>query len=184
MLIKELTGYKKDPFYQLLNSSSDLNDFANKLKNNGYEKYIIASSGGGIVFSKPGDPYVIKIFQNDSGYEDYIALALANQSNPHVPRIKGNLVTFQKIYKIIRVERLTHVKTNNDSEIAFEISLYVNDKAYKSSASRIEYIEKMYPQLYPLLDKIAAAGEEHVIDLHEENIMFRGSIPVITDPYF
>lgn len=185
MQLRELIGYRQTLFYQLLKSSNDLKDLANKLKDNGYKDYVISSSTGGIVFAKPSDPYVIKIFRQDPGYEDFIALALANQSNPHVPRIKGNLVTFQKIYKIIRIERLTHARTLDDKKISKEISSYTTKKAYRpTTASRREAVEQMYPQLYTLLDKIAAGGEDLVIDLHKENIMFRGSIPVITDPYF
>lgn len=183
MRLRELTGFKKEPVYQMLRNSSDIFQFINKIVNSGYKKYFVGRGSYAGVFAKEDDPYVIKIFNVDPGYEKFLTYALANQSNPHVPRIKGQLINFNN-YKILRIERLRKSSTDTDYNIIELITNYIFSHNYKfssySAANKIE-LEEMYPQIIPVLDELAKNKTN--LDISSNNIMFRGSVPVITDPY-
>jgi hypothetical protein len=186
MKIIELTGYKSDPLYKLLQSSSDIPDFIDNIKNSGYSEYYVGKGMYAGVFAKPGDPFVIKIFKDDPGYEKFLSYALQHQSNPHVPRIKGRPITFQKIYKIVRLERLREMTKDTDWKIYEKIRDYTEeqyDKSEEEMALNKQNLQKLYPQLVPLLDEILYNGYDYQVDMTEGNVMFRGSVPVITDPY-
>ena len=47
-------------------------------------------------------------------------------------------------------------------------------------------LEKQYASLFTVMQQLYQTGRQHGLgwDLHTENVMARGNIPVITDPYF
>lgn len=182
MLLRELTGYKQDPLYQLLKHSLSIVEFIDKLKQEGYRQYLIGEGAYAGVFAKPDDPYVIKLFQQDPGYEKFLSYVLSNQQNPHVPRIKGKPVTIEKYYKIVRLEKLSKYSTDQHLDTYTRIVGYVADygKPY-ANVSNSKKLEKQYPQLIPLLQELSK--HKYMLDLNPGNILFRGNVPVITDPY-
>lgn len=182
MKIAELTGYRKHPLYNILSNSTSMAEFVENLKANGYRKYLIGEGWYSGVFASPEDRYVIKIFQEDPGYEHFLTYMKSNQHNPHVPKIKGKPVKFLKKYTIVRLEKLRSIDSNQKDEDVYErIYNYVFDQSSSKALLNRQWIEKNYPQLPEILDSLAQ--NRHALDLHRGNIMFRGDVPVITDPY-
>jgi hypothetical protein len=184
MKIDELTGYRKHPLYDILSNSTSMAEFVENLKANGYQKYLIGEGWYSGVFARPEDRYVIKIFQKDPGYEYFLTYMKSNQHNPHVPKIKGKPVRFLKKYTIVRLEKLRAVGAHQkDYDVFQRIRDYVYDHSSTKAPALLnqQWIEKTYPQLPEILDSLAQ--NRHSLDLHQGNVMFRGDVPVITDPY-
>jgi hypothetical protein len=182
MRLRELTGYKQDPLYQLLKHSFSIVEFIENLRREGYKKYLIGEGLYAGVFARPGDSYVIKLFQQDPGYEKFLKYILVNQQNPHVPQIKGKPVTIQKYYKIVRLEKLAKMSSDHHMDTYNRIISYVSDygKSYANTLNLYQ-LETQYPQLIPLLQELSK--NKYLLDLSKNNILFRGDVPVITDPY-
>lgn len=182
MKINELTGYRKHPLYNILINSTSIVEFVENLRREGYRKYLIGEGLYSGVFARPEDNYVIKIFQEDPGYEKYLTYMSNNQTNPHVPKIKGKPVKFLKYYKIVRLEKLDAAERGH-KDLIHRIQDYVLDHNNTASYAYLnrEWISNNYPQLPEILDSIVQ--NKHMLDLHTGNIMFRGNVPVITDPY-
>jgi hypothetical protein len=109
MRLRELIGYKNDPVYLALQGAYSLTDFLSKIRGLGYSRSIGLKHelvGHGYyagVFAKPDDPYVIKIYDFDPGYEQYLKYVIANQTNPHVPKLRGRPVRLGHSIKIDRM---------------------------------------------------------------------------------
>lgn len=189
MRLRELIGYKNDPVYLALQGAYSLTDFLSKIQGLGYSRSIGLKHelvGHGYyagVFAKPDDPYVIKIYDFDPGYEQYLKYVIANQTNPHVPKLRGRPVRLGNSIKIVRMEKLTPNTTPDQEEIYKSIVSYIDDhtKHYQYALINQKNIEDKFPKLLPVLDELAENKE--ILDLGKQNIMFRGNIPVITDPY-
>jgi len=189
MRLRELIGYKNDPVYLALQGTHGLPDFLLKIREMGYSRSIGLKHklvGHGYyagVFAKPDDPYVIKIYDNDPGYERYLKYIIANQTNPHVPKLRGRPVRLGNSIRIVRMEKLIPNTTTEQEEIYKSIINYIADhgKHYQYALINQKNIENKFPKLLPLLDELAENKE--ILDLGKQNIMFRGNIPVITDPY-
>jgi hypothetical protein len=81
------------------------------------------------------------------------------------------------------MEKLTPNTTPDQEEIYKSIVSYIADhtKHYQYALINQKNIEDKFPKLLPVLDELAENKE--ILDLGKQNIMFRGNIPVITDPY-
>jgi len=64
------------------------------------------------VWAKRGDMFVVKVFQYDPAYADFIELISQHQDNPHFPRTKGRLTRLDEVWQAIRIERLTRLAPN------------------------------------------------------------------------
>lgn len=178
MKITELTGYKKLPLYQILQNSNNLNEFLANLKNSEYQEYLVGSGFYSGVFARPEDNYVIKIFKKDVGYQKYIEYMTKNKHNPHVPKLRGKPVKIFNKYTLIRIEKLSPISTPDQQEI-FELI-----KKYMYGVDVIEskkILQQKFPKLIRILFELKQFGPTH-LDIHSGNIMFRDTIPVITDP--
>ena len=186
MKICELTGYKKHPFFELIKNSSTVYEFIENLKREGYRKYIAGEGFYAGVFANPDDPQVTKIFEkSDTGYEKYLDYMMKNQNNPHVPKIAGKPFTYLKKYRVVRMEKLRPYDKNSESDQKTYSALmsYISFTKQKVDyiPSNIKWLEKKYPQLDNLIDLLVENYAN--LDLHSKNIMFRGDVPVITDPF-
>lgn len=189
MRLRELTGYKNDPVYLALQDSTSFPRFLLKIRELGYSRSIGIKHklvGHGYyagVFAKPDDPYVIKVFDNDPGYEKYLKYVVANQTNPHVPKLRGRPVRFDGSIRVVRMEKLIPITTPEQEEIYKSIVSYIADfnKNYQYALINQKNIENKFPKLLPVLGELAENKE--ILDIGKQNIMFRGNIPVITDPY-
>jgi hypothetical protein len=186
MRLSELKGYRSEPLYDILSNSLNITEFIENLKQSGYKKYLIGEGFYAGVFSRPTDNYVIKIFENDPGYEKFIKYVLSNRDNPHVPKIKSKPIRFLKKYKILRIEKLQKLDKNNEQQMEIYKSIvnYISDygKDYKYAVINRKKLQKQFPKLIPILNELQS--NKYLLDLSHNNIMFRNqNTPVITDPY-
>ena len=192
MRIRELTGYKSNPIYSLIKDLDSAEDIYNALKNNGYKKEVLGFGTYGVVFTHPKDPKtVIKLFSSkDTGYKRYLDFALSNQDNPHVPKVKGRPVSLMQGHmQIIRLEKLREYNEGNSSDdeffsYMFDFLKYVRDHEENKDTPMPDSLGDLfmqYPKIYPVV--MLLAENINSDDFHEYNFMFRGSVPVITDPF-
>jgi hypothetical protein len=151
------------------------------------------------VWAKPGDPFVVKVFQYDPAYADFIELISQHQDNPHFPRIKGRLVRLDEIWQAIRIERLTRLPPPAMVEQILEYRGAHNFLRYSprpdTLPSYIEETNRFYqtfrqqqPQLSAALDLIFSSlcdtGKCGIDLATRGNIRMRGNVVVVTDPVF
>ena len=162
----------------------------NILMNAGYEML-----GYGIfanVYAKPGENGVLKLFDSeDEAYQKFVYMAMSNP-NPHFPKFKGKMMKITDEYYAIRMEKLTPLPDTPDTaSYAKKISAYVKLIQNKSGRIRsdadelisdIDEIEKEQPGIKYACNMIGNRFKEEIIDIHNDNIMLRGNILVITDP--
>lgn len=203
MRINELKGYRDDPVYKIFQQAPDIDDFADELARKGYR---LQSLGDGLysqVFAKPGGKYVYKLFTvKDTGYLEYLKYAMANQYNPHVPRIFGKPIkiempgnrdhTHGQQFLIVKLERLKEYYNGNptpDINVIMDVMDWLHDSKTKKTMSRKQHdlaqsVKKNYPDLFKILEWLyelqRATGKNP--DLHTGNVMLRGNTVVITDP--
>jgi hypothetical protein len=212
--LDELTGYRENPVYHLFQQSTNLDNFATRLKVAGYDVKMLGKGVFGMVFTKPGSQDVYKVFTSkDQGYLDFLKYAKANQSNPHVPKIRGGLMrvkmplnnaSFQnKEFFIVRMENLQPL--NNDQYPSVQdmrdytlnlerVGRYdadlnrrpVDPDEVAEWKAHNKTLEEKFPQLAEVLNWIYENEEpsrDKSIDLHRGNIMQRGPVKVIIDPF-
>lgn len=74
------------------------------MKKYGFE--MIGAGINGAVFKNPKYPFVLKIFREDRGFDEWLYFALSNQNNKFVPKLKGKPIRLNKIFTAIRMEPL------------------------------------------------------------------------------
>ena len=161
------------------------------LKQAGYKKL-----GQGVyadVYAKPNENTVLKLFNNeDTAYQDFVYVTISNP-NPHFPKFKGKMMKVTDDYSAIRMERLTPLPDNSETAAyAKKISHYTTIMQSKAGrAARmdteeimrdIDEIEKDQPGIKYACAIIGHNLKGEIIDIHNENIMMRGNVLVITDP--
>lgn len=148
------------------------------------------------VFAKQGVPYVLKMFNQDKPYIDFVELARRNP-NPHFPNFRG-LMTVVGNYKVVRMEKLTPLdRSSNDISLYMKKyvstittmpnSVYFSDQDERDmeKAENQEGYAKMLkmPLLIKALNLISTELlEKYHQDFHKGNVMLRGQCPVIIDP--
>ena len=196
MKLKELTGYKNLPAHKAITdldtakgddgdttyNSDKMKTVEDKLAELNWHS--VGSGMYATVFSNPTKPYVLKIFQEDYGYESYINIIHKNKGNPHVPVLygKGMPVKITPKVSAIRMEKLQPI---TEKAIA---SYLAPDYEYNFSATiedifseeNEEYLMTNFPDLYKLEKQIARSNANW--DMHEGNVMLRGNVMVIIDP--
>jgi len=202
MLIHELKGYKLDPLYVLLQNSDSLEDFKENLTREGYLEIVQGVGYYSVVFAQPNNnEYVVKLFHRDRGYEAFLR-AVAAKPGIYLPRIKGRPISLKSLgkhdWRLLRIERLEAIKHGDLNKIKTYNTMklwtgnpHIRDdqlkfvrQSYLEVKNQQEEINNNFPGLYDTCKYIRNfSGEAFHIDLHRENIMFRGDTPVITDPY-
>ena len=153
--------------------------FKFELEELGFEE--LGSGGFGIVFERPGYPWVFKVFNNDPGYMAYLNYVIHHQNLSAVPKIKGRPVRINKNTYAVRMEPLYKLR----GELAWEFNdapTALNSSEYKEF---VVNIAKQWPDVATVLaDLPGITGKSRLyLDLHDENVMQRADgTPVITDP--
>ena len=161
-----------------------------KLLANGWAK--IGDGYYATVYGKSGTSYVLKVFERDSAYVDFLKM-IAQHPNPHFPKIRGRL-RVTEAYHAVRMEKLFQIPQYGVGEEKVNVngmmSAYLIDKSYrlnyfqkKNLVFFNEYI-KENPRLIEALDLIHDnLLDHHSLDLNKDNVMQRGDgTPVIIDP--
>jgi hypothetical protein len=198
MRLYELTGYKNQGPYpvakQIFATDPGRNDTAKELQFSNWHEYItkqgfvkLGKGKAGVVYEKPGYPWVFKVFRNDPAFEYYFNYCKANQSNPHVPNLRGNLIKIGKNAYVMRMEKLTPIDEEFFDRIYDTINAMKIYKRYpifskerKTYTDMIKQLKKEYPQMYKII--VDMMNSRFALDLHYGNIMTRGNVPVIVDP--
>lgn len=199
MKLNELTGIKSYPYidkYSLL-----MPDFIKYIENNGF-KYLNKGISG-IVFL--GKHSVLKIFQSDKAYENYVRMIkqIPKEYKDYIPRI-----TSVRSYppnpeiKFVKIEKLGEVNYNN-FPITFWLYFFekysIRNIKYKSYNDlfndMFDNTTHKHTDVKKIVKKVPLEFINFIIwlyynklendawDLHSGNIMMRGNTPVVIDPY-
>jgi len=136
----------------------------------------------------------LKIFQSrDKAYIDFIKMVLANP-NIHFPKFRGRLIKINNFYYAVRMEKLKTTRSTKISGIIDEYLRYGRDmleygeerkkqiERYETYKNILKYFEKE-PELKKACDIIISnLFPKYYNDVHDSNIMKRGSTIVLTDP--
>lgn len=146
------------------------------------------------VYVKDGYPYVLKIFSNgDTNYINWLKWCIGHRQNTYVPKTKGTVIRINKSLSAIRLELLTknHKKlymarilekffedfdAPDTEEEYFDIAL---NKCYFQQNVIPEFSKDLI-QVWEYLHSVDSA----ILDLHANNLMWRGEQPVIIDPVY
>ena len=200
-ILENLQGVKK--YHQLT-----WNELVNELAKVGVRS--LGKGRFGQVFHKSGWNYVIKVFENDSAYLEYVDFCI-NNPNPHYPKfIKKPLNMHQfhvrthhaeKMMQIVKIELFEKLQDNWYAiNIAKLYNLYCgkiesiefrkNNEYNISEYTNIEDVYKDFQQyqikgLMEAIDMIRHNLPEYQLDLHSENLMQRsdGTV-VLSDPIY
>lgn len=115
------------------------------------------------------DTRVLKIVKKkDSGYARFVEICKKNRNNPHLPRILySGMWAGKQIYVLERLRNDQYSKANDN----FRSALSLGNNPY------ITYGNKDIAELARLLKDNNLTN-----DLHSGNVMFRGDVPIVTDP--
>jgi hypothetical protein len=147
---------------------------------------IMGRGSHGNVMHKEGADYVVKLFDSkDRAYLDFIAFVRANP-NPHFPKFIGKPVEITPDYFAIRTEKLDLSSIDvSDVEHLQRYVTNVRDYGYAREDAR-EYVTGLPPEFKTALDLLAGFLKKHdseyFCDIHNANLMMRGSTVVISDP--
>lgn len=186
MKVNELVGYKNKPEYQAVKDTGFMFGYGglkDKLDELGYKKYNLGSGLYASVYARPEDNFVIKIFSPDMGYKRYLDYMQTNIQNPYVPKLRGKPVKLPNNFTLVRIEKLKEIDMNLFTEIKYLQNPKEGDHVYRAVRKKFE---EKYPQFLNLLDDLKSMskrGSGLALDLHPGNIMMRGNLPVITDPF-
>lgn len=149
----------------------------------------------------------------DRGYRKYLDYMLRNQDNPHVPKIIGRPIKFDLRQKsggelpdsekttflnkevpqhkrmsliIVKLEKLEPVDTTQQFEEFDTVKRILRSLEQNSVGTsfkaKFEKYKKAKPELFNLLQNLNYLNNDD-LDLHTDNVMFRGDTIVIIDPF-
>jgi hypothetical protein len=146
----------------------------------------------GSVYAKPGSPFVIKLFDNiDRAFPAFVALAMANQANPHFPRFRGKLFKMSEKYSAVRMERLSvyhYDSTLIRRYMVHRDHLPAPEQRDPESHTQMQWMDALdFMEEYPTLKQAADLIIDNLapqfrIDISNDNLMLRNRTIVFTDP--
>ena len=195
--LDELKGYRADPVYAASQKefapsnmkTASKRDMAMErltdyLETQGFKH--IGQGSFSEIYLKQGYPWMFKLCSHDPAYLWWITWAAKHQNNPNVPRVKGLPVRIAPDTYVVRLEKLRGLIRREDNlSRGYDKLSYLVDRIESVddlSKEDLQWIRSEYPGVYDILRVIQRAGSDFVVDLHGDNIMLRGQVPVITDP--
>lgn len=165
-----------------------INEFIRKLEELGFKQTTLGSGIRGVVFQRPNDSYVIKIFSKDVSYRQFLDVCLRNQNNPYFPKVRGKPVLIAPATYVVRLEKLNSLvgeplSSENDT-VAKKAFDYLSKIQRPVDATTNNEIKKNLPELHDFFVNMEEEfGRNAPLDLHIGNIMLRDNRQiVITDP--
>lgn len=130
----------KDIFYENFHKQKiDKNNWRTLLYSKGWKQ--IGSGANARTFGHPHKNYVIKLYENDPGYDIFLNFIEQNQHDRHVVRIKKNIFTRDDKsspgMNAIALEKLKPVKYGKNFDLYFDIVSMLGDR-----------LKTYYTQLY------------------------------------
>lgn len=140
---------------------------------------LIGAGINGAVFANPRYPYVLKLYREDHGFDEWLYFVRTNADNPYVPKIKGSPIRLNNVFKAIRIEPLIPAPTDRANSF---IDL-IQDIADSPWNTRKERNGGDDPHLVKIADFLRDWSP--VNDLSAHNVMMRqnGELVVI-DPIY
>jgi len=142
------------------------------LKKNGYKK---CGSGSYGMAWECSDGTVIKFFENDRAYEDFVKYCRLSR-NIHVPVFYSGVKKIGN-YKCVRMEKLSNTRIRRRITIANLIQEKLDGGVV--SVQNLKFFND-HPRLIKVIKWISKTTWSE--DIHYGNILFRGNVPVIIDP--
>jgi hypothetical protein len=201
MKLRELTGYHDTPIQGIVNKAKSefsggkktryddaFNNFYEYIKQHGLHR--VGTGNKADVYEKEGYPWLFKVFSGDPAYMSYYKYCRVNQGNPHVPRIKGGLRKISGNTYCVQIEKLNplpgsgmkFVETLQNAALGLVDDDPFDDEMADGYRRSISQISTKFPELMKLLRDLVAF-RNYTFDLDESNVMMRGVMPVITDPF-
>ena len=170
----------------------------------------IFSGNNAYVIASEDRNYVYRFWVKDPGYEAWLDLVMEHQDNPHVPKILGQVRTikgrFAKLPKDLSVKCVKIEKLKPASREWGDVANLINHVIHEvnvdewsprtlmseiaKSALELTGDENQADKLEEFLDTnldfvkiVCDLANEGYNDFTDENIMMRGDVPVITDPF-
>ena len=160
-----------------------LGDAEQRLIDAGY--LVLGRGQTGVVYQKPNAPYVLKLFDaRDTAYATFVKAAKSNP-NPHFPVFKGNIIKVTDSYLAVRTELLQPSSGRNEEiELIDRYIIGIRDYGY-SNQENLDYMDK-HPDMKVAANIIVNILKRNIgkfmCDIHQPNVMMRGSVMVLTDP--
>lgn len=169
-----------------------LNEYYTDLKKDGWKN--VGEGAYAQVFAK--GRYVIKVAMDSPNYEEYLSYVLANQDNPHVPKVvsvhrynlkKGDfrpaLDSWDedrgKTAVVVKMEKLEYKGWNATEGITSRIEALAGvswqDPSNFDPATKEEKV---------VVDILRRVWKGKHSDLGGHNLLFRGNTYVVTDPVY
>lgn len=198
MRIDELTGYKSNPVYRDTQAifknqppgeqwsleydrPEQLAAFTKYMNARGFTR--LGRGNYGVVYEKPGYPWVFKVFKQDPAYMHFLEYAIAHQDNPNLPQVRGRPIKINDTTYAVRLEKLTPL-SDADADVYEEIEdmaiLIVDNRSYTQEI--LDSLKEKYPGIARIFQDMNASKYE--LDISTKNIMRRGNTLVIIDPIF
>jgi hypothetical protein len=172
---KELAPSKMKTYSERDTAMEKLTDY---LETQGFKH--IGQGSYSEIYLKPGYPWMFKLWSHDPAYLWWITWAAQHQDNPNVPRVKGLPVKIAPDTYVVRLEKLRGRSRYDHKQLTDMLDgIETVDDISKED---LQWIRREYPGIYDALRVIQRAGSDFVVDLHSDNIMMRGQIPVLADP--
>lgn len=194
--LKELrgTGVVKSTAKSMADSGSyyraQLDTAEEKLKDLGW--YTLGQGANAKVFGNPSYPYVLKLFSTDDYcYRAFLTYAIANQSNPLLPKVRGKLLRITNDILAVRLEKLTKISEMEFAKydrILTELfnNIYLLTSGSDHADEVFRNIQKKFPKytnfIKTMIDIFSKVRCDP--DLHAGNFMLRGKQIVVIDPVF
>lgn len=166
------------------------------MQSQGFE--LLGSGMHATVWHNLKHPYVVKIFENDSNYEEFIKLAISNPS-PFFPKFYKKIVSIPNTtFKAIRIERLEPIRSSLLEKYQSMIAYLIYNFDYKMNSidreELLEFADIPEDQIYDLSLDVPADQKKvcdllaqivsppSKLDLHMGNLMHRNQQLVFVDP--
>lgn len=192
MQLNELIGIKKE-----ISKQAKLRTVERRLEIHGFE--MLGDGASGSVWHYPGMNYVLKLFTaDDQSYLDFVRMVQQDTSNPHFPRFRGRPIQLTKHVFAVRMELLNKWQPNDASaldraigtlmDVMYEAQNWKHSLGLKHEGSQrdVDIAFRKWPQLEQAVQRLVDFEQAHAHatwDLHHDNVMKRGSVPVFTDPF-
>lgn len=190
MRLEELIGYRQE-----LGQRLSPGQVGHLLMRRGFTR--LGGGTFGEVFQPPGKDYVLKLIDaDDRAYLDFIRKAKPS-GNPHFPQVIGAPVRVTSMVNAVRLEPLQQLtRSRNDEREAlvwFTWAAQEPNWMERLKEPGMEHHQRIvmdllekHPNLVRAMEllrqwKSATPGARW--DLHPGNIMMRGTVPVIIDPW-
>jgi hypothetical protein len=182
MLLMELEGYKNNKMLQDIKRFFDEKDYFFNNEPGEFEKVMnqygfqhVGTGFFGTVYQHPEYPWLIKMFQDDEAYYQYVNYFMHHQDNPHVPRIKGRIIKINPTSFAVRLEKLRSCTAEEYKQFQQIYSRLVSINKKRIKLPHDALFVKKFQQLNQLIQALPND------DLHPNNIMMRNNTFVIID---